>query len=256
MSMFSGKRFVVAGSATGIGAATARRLGAGGASVMLGDINIDGANTVAQQIVRAGGTATSGQFDMTDPVSIDALIEAAVDEFDGLDGIANIAADMSPDNIGRDVGLVDLDMAVWDHTLRVNLTGTALLCKAAIPHLIKAGGGSIVNTSSGAASVGEPVRVAYAVAKSGINALTRHIASAYGPQGVRANAVAPGMVLTEAGRKNMPPETLDALTEATPLQRLGRPDDIAQAICYLLSDDPSWVTGQVWHVNGGSGYRD
>lgn len=256
MVALTGKRILVAGSATGIGAATARRLADDGARLVLGDIDLAGATAVAEEIIKRAGTAHARRFDLTDAESIEALIADTVDALGGLDGVANIAADTSPAVMADDKALLELDIPTWNRVLNANLTGTALICKAAIPHLIAAGGGAIVNTSSGAAAAGEAVRLAYGVSKAGTNALTRHIATAYGAQGVRANAIAPGLVASETVEAGLSEDFKGRIRGASPIKRLGEPEDIAGAFSYLLSDDTQWITGQVWHVNGGIGFRD
>lgn len=251
-----GKRILVAGSASGIGAATAVRLGEEGARLVLGDLDEDGAQAVAQRVTAAGGSARAVRFDLVDPDSIDALVAAAVAELGGLDGVANVAADTSPDTINADVAVVDMDVALWEHTLRANLIGFALIAKHAVPHLVEAGGGAIVNISSGAAWAGEDVRPAYAASKAGINTLTRHLAKAYGKQGVRANSVAPGAVFTEAFEANMGERAKEWMLAIAATNRIGYPADLANTIAFLLSDDAEWVTGQVWSTNGGSLLRE
>ncbi|GIE95662.1 SDR family NAD(P)-dependent oxidoreductase [Paractinoplanes rishiriensis] len=246
-----GKRILVAGAATGIGAATAARLAEEGVRLFLGDINEEGVRGTAERT-----DAGVARFDLADADSVAALVAAAVEHLGGLDGVANVAADLSPGTLGNDTALVDLDVAVWEQTLRANLLGFALVGKHAIPHLIAAGGGAVVNTSSAASWAGEPVRPAYAASKAGINALTRHIASAYGKDGVRANSVSPGAVLSETALATMSAEFQARMLAAVTVPRLGQPDDLAATICYLLSDDASWVSGQVWTVNGGGGFRD
>jgi NAD(P)-dependent dehydrogenase (short-subunit alcohol dehydrogenase family) len=180
-----------------------------------------------------------------------ALVELAVAEHGGIDGLFNNAADISAPHMAQDTDVVTIPNDVWQHTLDVNLTGFLYLTRHAIPALLARGGGSIVQTSSEAAFGGEPVRVAYAVSKAGINALTRHIASRWGKRGIRCNSIAPGMVLTEGAKANMPQAALDEVLAWTRLPRLGSPDDIAGMAAYLLSDDGAWVTGQVMRVNGG-----
>jgi NAD(P)-dependent dehydrogenase (short-subunit alcohol dehydrogenase family) len=249
------KRVLVAGCATGIGAATARRLAHEGARLYLGDINEDGVRDVAERINAAGGSAHAARFDLADADSVAALVAGAAEQLGGLDGVANVAADLSPQTIGNDVALVDMQPAIWEQTFRANLLGFALIGRYAIPHLISAGGGAIVNTSSDASWVGEAVRPAYAASKAGINALTRHIASAYGKHKVRANSVSPGAVLSETAIATMGDEFRARLLASVPVSRLGQPDDLAATICFLLSDDAAWITGQAWSVNGGSGYR-
>ncbi|MDR1503879.1 MAG: SDR family oxidoreductase [Prevotella sp.] len=252
----SGKRILVAGSATGIGAATAYRLAVEGARLYLGDINTEGLNKVVNELKSKGADVAGGWFDLADEESIDQLVANAVDFLGDLDGLANIAADLRPETIGKDVDLLNLDLAVWDRTLRANLMGYVLLSKYAIPHLIEAGGGAIVNTSSDASFSGEATRPAYAASKAAINALSRHIASAYGKQGIRANTIRPGGVMTEQMLASQPEEFKAILLEAVKVARVGEPGDIAGAIAYLLSEDGQWITGQTWSVNGGSGYRE
>jgi NAD(P)-dependent dehydrogenase (short-subunit alcohol dehydrogenase family) len=251
-----GKRILVAGSATGIGAATAIRLGEKGANLILGDLNEEGANTVAERITTAGGSARALRFDLADAESIDSLVAAAVAHLGGLDGVANVAADTSPETIGGDKAVLDMDVALWEHVLRTNLIGFAVIAKHAIPHLVGAGGGAIVNVSSGAAWAGEDVRPAYAASKAGVNTLTRHLAKAYGKQGVRANSVAPGAVFTESFRTNMGEAAKEWMLRLSATNRIGYPEDLANTIVFLLSDDAEWVSGQVWSVNGGAFLRE
>jgi NAD(P)-dependent dehydrogenase (short-subunit alcohol dehydrogenase family) len=227
-----------------------------GPRLYLGDINVDGARRVAQAIVAAGGSAVASYFDLADADSIEALVRGAVTHLGGLDGVANIAADLSPGTLGNDVEVLDMDVAVWEQTLRANLIGYALIAKHAIPHLIAGGGGAMVNTSSGATSSGEPVRPAYAASKAGVNTLTRHLASAYGDRGVRVNAVSPGAVMSESALILMSEEMQSRMLSLVTVGRLGRPADLAQTIAFLLSDDADWVSGQVWSVNGGAKFRD
>jgi NAD(P)-dependent dehydrogenase (short-subunit alcohol dehydrogenase family) len=117
--------------------------------------------------------------------------------------------------------------------------------------MIERGGGSIVNISSGTSTIGESTRVAYGVSKAAINQLTRHLAARYGRDGIRANAIAPGFILTETAAANVPQETQDRLAASNPTRRLGRPDDIAQVVVFLFSEAASYVNGQVLHVDGG-----
>jgi NAD(P)-dependent dehydrogenase (short-subunit alcohol dehydrogenase family) len=253
------KVIVVAGGASGIGAATATRLAAEGAQVVVGDVNIEGAEKTAAAIEAAGGRALPYQYDASVEETIRGLIDFAVSTFGGLDGLHNNAAELSPEIITKDADVVTTELDVWNRTLTVNLTGYLLGIRYAIPELLKRGGGAIVNTSSGAAFCGEDIRVSYGVSKAGIGALTRHVASAYGKHGIRCNAVAPGYVPMESMKKltadtfGINPETVmnELLNTAVRLPRLGTPEDIAAMITFLLSDDGEWITGQVYGVDGG-----
>ncbi|MGP4096859.1 SDR family NAD(P)-dependent oxidoreductase [Nonomuraea sp. KM90] len=250
------KRIVVAGGATGIGAATAERLAEEGAQVLIGDVNLEGAEATAGRVKAAGGTAVAVAFDLADEGSVRALFERAVAEFGGVDGLFNVGADLSPDTLGRDGDLSEMDAAIWRRTFEVNLIGYAHTCRAAVPLLLEGGGGAIVNTSSGAAYVGEAVRPAYAASKAGINALTRHVASRWGKEGIRCNGVSPGMVLSETGLETMSEGFKAAVLGAIRSPRLGRPADLAGAVAFLLSDDAAWINGQTWSVDGGGSLRD
>lgn len=256
MKGLKGKRIVVAGCATGIGEATVERLAAEGAELFLGDVNDTGMAIVIERVSGGGAKVDGRRFDLLDPASIETLLEAATAFLGGLDGIANVAAAITPDIIGKDGPLLEMDVEIWDKTLRGNTTGLALLCKHALPHLIAGGGGAIVNVTSGASWVGEDTRPAYAASKAGLNAVTRHIARAYGKQNIRANCISPGFVTDPKKPKNVPDEWIAAVLDMQSLPRLGIPDDEASGIAFLLSDDAEWVTGQVWNINGGTGFRD
>jgi NAD(P)-dependent dehydrogenase (short-subunit alcohol dehydrogenase family) len=257
MNGLKGKRIIIAGGASGIGAATAERLAAEGAQIVVGDINTDGAKTTASRIADAGGTALAVEFDLGDPASVRALIDTSVTEFGGIDGLFNVAADVSAEVLGRDGDLLDMDPSVWRRTFEVNLTGYAHTARAVLPLMLEQGGGAIVNTSSMSAHVGDRERAAYQSSKAGINALTRHIASRWGKQGVRCNCVSPGVVLTESAEKMaLNADNLAAALQHLPSPRFGKPDDIAAVAAFLLSDDAEWVNGQVWSVNGGAQLRE
>jgi NAD(P)-dependent dehydrogenase (short-subunit alcohol dehydrogenase family) len=249
MRGLTGKVAVIAGGATGIGAATATRLAEEGVSVVIGDVNIGTAKALAETIRAGGGTATAVAFDVSDDASVKHLVATAVETYGGIDCMHANAANLSL--CLSDTDAVDLSLDIWDQTMAVNLRGHLLCTRHAIPHLLKRGGGAMIYTSSGAAYVGEPERVAYAVSKSGINALMRHVASRWGKEGIRSNAIAPGLIMTDNALANMPKEAQDHILSIGRSARLGRPADIASTVAMLMSDDGDWINGQVISVDGG-----
>jgi NAD(P)-dependent dehydrogenase (short-subunit alcohol dehydrogenase family) len=250
----AGKVAVIAGGATGIGAATAGRLAAEGVLVVVGDVSGDGAEATAQAIRAGGGSAAAVAFDLADTDSVRALIDSAVAEFGGLDLLFNVGSDMSL--LRGDTDVVDIDFEVWDRTMTVTLRGYVASMKYAIPAMLARGGGAIVNMSSAAAFIGEPTRPAYATAKAGIGALTRHVASRWGKDGIRCNAVAPGFTGTDVMRSIAQwPELEAAALRGTRSTRVGHPDDIAAMVAFLMSDEGAWVNGQVINIDGGAVLR-
>jgi NAD(P)-dependent dehydrogenase (short-subunit alcohol dehydrogenase family) len=255
MRGIKGKRFIIGGGATGMGAELATRLVAEGASVVVGDINQPALNTLKKKLAESGGRAVPVTFDLADEASIGRLVQRCIDEFGGIDGLAITGADLSAATVGNDLDILRSDPKIWHRTFTVNLLGHMLLMRAAIPHMAGAGG-SIVTVSSMSAHVGYADMPAYACTKAGLHALARHVARLCGKDNIRCNVVAPGLVLTEGAQVNLKQETKDSIAAGTPLRRLGEPDDIASALLFLLSDESSWISGQVLSVNGGLAFRD
>ena len=255
MRGLDGKAVLMAGGAGGIGTATSVRLGAEGARVAVGDLNESAAKEVAAQIEQAGGEAFAIGLDIGDEDAVASAVQATVKAFGGLDSIHINAADLSPETIGGDTDAINIELDVFDRTIRTGLRGHLLCTRHALPQLLERGGGSLVYTCSAAAFVGEPERPGYAVAKSGITAIVRHVASKWGKQGVRANAVAPGLVLTETIQESLDPSFRASVLKRSRSSRLGRPEDIAAMVAFLMSSDGEWINGQVISVDGGATMR-
>jgi NAD(P)-dependent dehydrogenase (short-subunit alcohol dehydrogenase family) len=228
---------IVTGAASGIGKATANALALAGASVLVADLNEEGAAATAEEMtgreLRVKGC------------------QAAVSHFGGLDILHNNAADSDPMLMSRDLSVTELTSEVWDRTMRVNLRGPMLGCKYAIPHMIERGGGAIINTSSASGLTGDTSRSAYAASKAGLQSLTQSVAVQYGKQGVRCNAIAPGIIATPALHANVPSEQVEVYAGSTMTARLGVPEDIAATVVFLASDAAGFITGQILSVDGG-----
>lgn len=247
-----GKSILVAGAGA-IGGALAARYAGEGASVTLGDINLENAQNAVNAIHAAGGEAQALFLDGADDGSIAAAVETACAKYGGLDG-AHINFARFADTITDTI--VDLAMDKFDDSIRVNIRGFALCTRHIVPALQARGGGSIVYTSSSAAYIGDPGLPVYAISKSAIQALMRHVASRYGPEGIRANCIAPGLILHPRLEKQLSDAFKDKALGSTSIKsRLGRPDDIAAVGALLMSDEGSYLTGQVINVDGGATMR-
>ena len=252
MRGLAGKTGIIAGGGRGIGAATARRLTAEGAAVVIGDIVEEWAVETARAIREEGGKAIGIRLDGTQAASQAAIVEAALSEFGGLDFYhSNLAGGTE-----GDIDVLNCTEEVLDRSFAINAKSHFLATQAALPVLLERGSGAMIYTSSGAAANGAPWQVAYPMTKNAIHALARHVAQKWGKQGIRANVICPGLVLTEAASMHLTDEYREAGLKAIPHTRLGRAEDIAAAVTFLASEDGEWVNGQVWHVNGGTLKRD
>lgn len=249
--ILDGKVAIVTGSGANIGEACARALAGAGASVVLADINIDGASRVAADIEAGGGTAIAHALDLAEEDSITALVAAIVDRFGRIDILHNNAADTRLEQMAADGSILEMDAAVWDRAFTINTRGTMLMIKHVAPHMIAAGGGSIVNTGTGVAILGDLSNPAYSSSKGAVNALTRNVATQFGRQNIRCNAVLPGLVLSPLAREMMSAAQIDMVQRHVLLPRASVPQDIAGAVLFLASDAASFVTGQIISVDGG-----
>ena len=246
-----GKVAVVTGGAGGIGGATARALAREGASVAVLDVDATGAGRVAAAISDAGGDALAVAADLSGEPGVMGAVRRVVDRFGRVDILHNNAALTDSDFLTRDTPVTELDLEVWDRTLAVNLTSQMLMCKHVIPEMVRSGGGSIINMSSGASLKGDWTRTAYGVSKAGVNTLTMYVATSHGKQNIRVNTIVPGLIVTDAVRAHLDAEILAGLGRAVLTTRLGEPDDIADTVVFLASDESRYITGQMLSVDGG-----
>ncbi|MGF0118546.1 SDR family NAD(P)-dependent oxidoreductase [Promicromonospora sp. Marseille-Q5078] len=241
MERFAGRVALVTGAAHGIGAATARRLFAEGATVVLADVDTSAAGRAAEAL-GGGRRALAVPCDLTDPASVEAAVAEAVRRFDRLDVLVNVAGGARPHPDLLD-GMTDDD---WAGTVDLNLTGPVRAVRAAAPHLSRQGGAIVlVGSVNGLQAFGD---AAYSAAKAGLGLVAKNLAVRLGPAGVRVNVVAPGTVRTRVWDTQGGP---DRFAPMYPLGRVGEPEDVAAAVAFLASDDAAWITGVTLPVEGG-----
>ncbi|MCP4004850.1 MAG: SDR family oxidoreductase [bacterium] len=247
MRRFEERVALVSGAASGIGRATAERLASEGASLFCVDVQSEELEATVEQITGAGGIADSHLCDVSDPEAVAATLSACVERYGKLDALCNIAGILKLDHTH------ELSLEVWNKILAVNLTGTLLMSQAALPHLLESKG-VIVNTSSTSALAGMPWGAAYGASKGGVLALTRTFAVEYAKQGLRANAVCPGSIVTSMTTRGVLPEGIDTslLSRVVPLDKPRGPESIAGVIAMLASDDGAHINGAEIRVDGGT----
>lgn len=243
---FAGRAYLVTGAARGIGEAVARRLAGEGAALALADRDAEGLARLAGALAAGGTGVITASFDTRDSAATEAFVAEAMAAFGRLDGAVPSAG------IARAARAEEMSDAGWDDVIGINLTGVFVTCRAVGRELLKAGQGAIVTLASITAKGGQPGRVNYAASKWGIAGLTKSLAVEWGHRGVRVNAVAPNGVDTPMIRDGIPPDFLEGvMLDRTPLGRLARPDEIAAAIAFLLSDEAGYINGAMLEVDGG-----
>lgn len=238
---------MITGAGGGIGSAIAARLASGGAVVALTDLSVDAAQRAANPIIQRGGTAGVYTLDVTEPAAVDAVVDRIVRELGRLDVLVNCA--------GIQLNAATADLAPNDYlrVVDVNLNGTMYCCQAAGRHMIRQGGGTIINISSMASRFGWPRRVPYAITKAGVTALTRSLAVEWAPHNIRVVAVAPGYVATPLVRHALDQGHIreEAVLGEIPQRRIAEPDEIAGLIAYLISPEARYITGEEIVIDGG-----
>jgi len=253
----TGRIAVLTGAASGIGRATALVLSGAGATVVLGDIDGPGVEATVKEIDGRGGRAVGVEMDVTRRADVDALVARATGSYGRIDVMGNIAG------VRSDGPVVDITDTEFDRVLDINLRGVFYGCQAALRAMIAQGSGNIINISSGIVDDPGPTMATYGMTKAAVASLTKAIASEGAEYGIRANAIAPGIILSNFSRAHfvdesgeVDPARFEAYIEwaatLSPMARVGTPAEVAWMILYLVSDAASFVTGQIMRPNGGS----
>lgn len=247
MNRLKDKVAIVTGSTSGIGIGIAKLYAAEGAQVVVCGRRVEKGQAVVDSIVADGGKAVFHTMDITDPASIEALVNDTVAQFGKIDILVNNAA-----NVALKDGRVDeLTIEMWDGIFQSDLRGTFYITKCVLPHMRKAGGGSIINIGSMASCSGDLGSTAYACAKAGVDMLTQSVALQYGKENIRCNCIRPGLIVTPDNEAKVPQALKDIFLSNIMVNRYGCPDDIGHACVYFGSDESAYVTAQIVTVDGG-----
>jgi NAD(P)-dependent dehydrogenase (short-subunit alcohol dehydrogenase family) len=256
MAKLENRVALITGSGSGQGAAAARLFASEGAAVVVADVNAEMGEEVTNELIKSGAAAAFALCDVSDATQVQAAVQMATNQFGRLDVLYNNAGLWFSAQGNYRPGITDgpsplLEENIWDRTIDVNLKGTYLGCKYAIPEMRKVGGGVIINVSSIAAlRVGSGASDAYTAAKGGVAAMTRTLAVFHAPEKIRCNCIFPGAIKTPLAGP-FTDEYIRAVESHVPLGRWGQPEDVAKMALFLASDDSSWITGAFFVVDGG-----
>jgi len=240
----AGKVALVTGAAQGIGKAIALLLAQNGADVVVSDINVEKANDTAREVKALGRKSVAMKVDVAKLDDVERMVEAILAQFGQIDILVNNAG------IARDKLILRMTEEDWDAVLNINLKGTFNCTKAVVRHMSKQRSGKIVNIASVVGEMGNPGQGNYAASKAGVIGFTKTIAREFAQRGINVNAIAPGYIetpMTDA----LPDKVKDELKRMIPMDRLGKPEDVAEAVLFLVSESANYITGQVLNVNGG-----
>lgn len=251
MARLADKICIITGAASGIGRASAEMFAREGASVVVTDLRAEAAEDVAHAISAAGGNARAMRVDVGLEADLERMIATTAADFGRIDVLYNNALYLNPEAAAKDIDFEAFDAQVFNDNMRVNTLGPALAIKHALPHMLKAGKGSIISTSSGSALGGDIAAFSYGASKAALNSLVQSVAVTYGKRGIRSNAILPGPVRTPALLSFATPEIEAAYREVVHVPQLAEPEDIAAMALFLASDESRYVNGALYSVDGG-----
>lgn len=244
---------IVTGAGQGIGRVISHKLAEAGATVVVADINLENAEKVAGEIIKTGELASAFKVDVSNGVEVDGLINQVITKYERIDILINNAGITQKSKTGGRLNIVDISEKDWDRMIGINLKGTFLCCRGVYEIMKEQRSGKIVNIGSIAGLNGgqnSPSAAHYGASKAAVMCLTKTLALELAEFGVNVNAVAPGRIMTEMASETSK-EANETALKATPLGRFGTPEDIAEAVAYLISDKASWITGETLIVDGG-----